>query len=60
MYYTGRDMAPTHRGMEISQSDWQVFIGYVKVTLEKLQVPEREKGDVLGFIESTRADIVEK
>ncbi len=60
LYYTGRDMATSHRGMGISESDWRVFIGHVKATLDKLQVPERETSEVLAFIESTKADIVEK
>ena len=60
MYYTGRDMATSHRGMGVSESDWLVFIGHVKATMDKLRVPERETSDVLAFIESTKADIVKK
>jgi len=29
LFYTGRDMATSHRGMKISESDWQKFIGHV-------------------------------
>src|SRR2546430_14509995 len=28
MYYRGRDMVLTHRGMRISESDWSVFLGH--------------------------------
>src|SRR5205823_13949856 len=28
MYYTGRDMKISHRGLGISESDWQAFIGH--------------------------------
>ena len=28
MYYRGRDMVLTHRGMRISESDWNVFLGH--------------------------------
>jgi hemoglobin len=28
MYCRGRDMALTHRGMRISDSDWNVFLGH--------------------------------
>ena len=59
VYYTGRDMKLTHVGMGISLSDWDVFIGHVKAILAQFQVPEREQADVLGFIESTKVDIVE-
>lgn len=59
MYYTGRDMALSHRGMGISSSDWDTFLGLVKDVLGKFGVPERETGEVVGFIESTKGDIVE-
>jgi len=58
-YYTGRDMTVSHRGMRISDSDWIVFLGHVKATLDRFAVPPRERGEVLGFIESTKKEIVE-
>lgn len=59
MYYTGRDMKTSHRGMRISESDWSAFTGHLNATLDAFQVPERERGEVLAFIDSTKADIVE-
>ena len=59
MYYTGRDMTTTHRGMGISEADWQLFIGHLEATLDELQVPEAESEAVLGFIRSTHDEIVE-
>ena len=59
MLYTGRDMQTSHRGMGITENDWQIFIGHVKATLADFQVPQQEQDDVLAFIDSTRADIVE-
>ncbi len=60
LYYTGRDMVTSHKGMGISAGDWEIFLGHVHATLEKFKVPERERREVLAFVESTRADIVEK
>jgi len=60
LYYTGRDMALSHKGMGISESDWKAFIGHLNATLDNFQVPEQERGEVLAFIESTKADMVEK
>src|SRR5437867_12687664 len=34
MYYTGRDMAASHRGMGISGVDWKVFLGQFRGILE--------------------------
>ena len=60
LYYTGRDMAVTHKGMGITESDWGIFLGHVQATLEAFSVPDQEKSEVLGFIISTKSDIVEK
>jgi hemoglobin len=59
VYYTGRDMKLSHQGMKISQADWDAFIGHLEATLDAFNVPANERNDVLGFIDSTRADIVE-
>ena len=59
MYYTGRDMALSHRGMGISESDWNVFLGHAAATLAKFQVPEAERRDVVAFVQSLKKDIVE-
>jgi hemoglobin len=59
MYYTGRDMLTTHRGMGIRETDWQLFIGHLEATLDELQVPEAEATAVVGFIQGTHDEIVE-
>lgn len=59
MLYTGRDNKLSHRGMRISASDWSTFTGILEGVLDHFKVPAAEKSDVLGFIASTRADIVE-
>lgn len=60
LYYTGRDMATSHKGMGITAKDWEIFLRHVQATLDKFQVPELERREVLAFVDSTRADIVEK
>ena len=59
MYYRGRDMAPTHRGMRINESDWNVFLGHAAATLAKLQVREAEQREVVAFVQSLKKEIVE-
>jgi hemoglobin len=59
LLYTGRDMLTSHKGMGITESDWQILIDHLKAALAELQVPQQEQDDVLAFIDSTRADIVE-
>lgn len=59
MYYTGRDMKTTHRGMKISESDWSVFLGHAGATMKALQVDQQECDDVVAFVLSLKDDIVE-
>ncbi len=59
MYYRGRDMVATHRGMRINESDWNAFLGHAAATLAKFRVPEAEQRDVVAFVQSLKKEIVE-
>jgi len=59
LLYTGRDNKTSHKGMGISESDWGIFVGHLNATLDNFQLPKQERSDVIEFIESTKADIVE-
>jgi hemoglobin len=59
MLYTGRDMLATHKGMKISESDWEIFLGHAGATMETLAVPQEERDDVVAFVLSLKNDIVE-
>ena len=59
LYYAGRDMKISHKGMRISESDWSAFLGHVNATLAAFQVPQAERDAVVAFVQSTKADIVE-
>ena len=59
MYYTGRDMKTSHRGMKISESDWSIFLQHAGATMEALQVPKQECDEIVAFVLSLKADIVE-
>lgn len=59
MHYRGRDMVLTHRGMRISENDWNVFLGHAGATLAKFQVPEAEQREVVAFVQSLKQEIVE-
>ena len=52
-------MVLTHRGMRISESDWNVFLGHAAATLAKFQVPEAEQRDVVAFVQGLKKEIVE-
>ena len=57
-YITGRDNKIPHKGMGISESNWGKFIGHLNATLDSFQVPQQEHSDVITFIESTHADVI--
>ena len=59
VYYTGRDMKTSHKGMKISESDWSIFLRHAGATMQALQVPKQECDEVVGFVLSLKADIVE-
>ena len=59
LYYTGRDMKISHKGMKIDEADWSAFIGHVNATLDAFNVPREERDQVIAFVQSTKVDIVE-
>jgi len=59
LYYTGRDMKTSHKGMRISENDWSAFLGHLHATLRAFQVPQAERDEVVAFVQSTKADMVE-
>jgi hemoglobin len=59
LYYKGRDMKLSHKGMRISESDWTIFLNHADATLTAFNVPQAEYDEVVAFVQSTKADIVE-
>ncbi|MBV9923439.1 MAG: group 1 truncated hemoglobin [Acidobacteria bacterium] len=58
--YTGRTMKDSHAGLNISEADWDAAAKHLVASLDKFKVPEPEKKELLAFVSSLRADIVEK
>jgi hemoglobin len=58
--YTGRSMKDSHAGLGISEADWDAAAKHLVASLDKFKVPEAEKKDLLAFVGTVRADIVEK
>jgi len=59
LYYTGRDMKLSHKGMKINEADWAAFLGHLNATLDAFKVPKPERDEVVAFVQSTKPDIVE-
>ena len=58
--YTGRDMKTTHKGLGITEADWDTSVKDLIATLEKFKVPKPESDEVLAAISGLKKDIVEK
>jgi hemoglobin len=58
--YTGREMGEVHKGMKITNAEFDAMIGDVKASMDRLGWGTREKRDMLAVFETTRKQIVEK
>src|SRR5262252_283400 len=58
--YTGRDMRTSHKGLGISEADWDAAAKHLVAALDKYKVPEAEKDELLAFVVAQKKDIVEK
>lgn len=57
--YRGRDMVSAHRGMGISNAEFDALAGHLKAALEANDLPRRESEELLNAVASTRGAIVE-
>lgn len=58
--YIGRDMKTSHKGLGITEEDWNIAVKHLIATLTKFKVPEKEQKEVAAAISGLKADIVEK
>ena len=56
--YTGRSMRDSHVHLDITEEEWQVFLGDLQACLDKFNVPEAERREIFALIDSTKSDIV--
>jgi hemoglobin len=57
-HYTGRSMEESHRELQITPNEWRAFMDDLNQTLDKFDVPQQERSEVVTIVESTRDDIV--
>lgn len=58
--YMGKDMKTAHQGMGISSADFNALVEDLSGALDKFNVGEKEKGELLGALGGMKSDIVEK
>ena len=58
-FYIGRTMPVTHKGLGITENDWEVAMVHLGDTLDKFQVPAKEQNEVKTFFAGLRTSIVD-
>ena len=53
-------MKTSHAGLGVTEKDWDVSVKLLVVTLDKFNVPAKEKDEVLTTVSTLKKDIVEK
>jgi hemoglobin len=53
-------MKTAHKGLGITEEDWNISVKHLLATLTKFKVPEKEQKEVAAAITTLKADIVEK
>ncbi len=56
--YNGRTMKDSHKHLNITEGEWHAMVADFKKTLDKFEVPEKEQGEILAIVASTKGDIV--
>ena len=56
--YTGRSMRDSHVHLDITEEEWQVFLGDVQACLDTFNVPEVEQRGLFALVDSTKSNIV--
>lgn len=56
--YSGKDMKTTHTGMGITEADFNATVEDLVKALDKHNVPQKEKDELLGALGGMKADIV--
>jgi len=58
--YTGKNLKEAHKGMEITQAEFDAAAADLKASLDKFSVPAKEQDELMKIVASTAPDIVEK
>jgi len=59
VYYSGRDMKISHKGLGITEAEWDIFMPHVGSALDSVGVAPREKAEFLEITAGLKWDIVE-
>ena len=58
--YIGRDMKTAHRGLGITEADWNASVEDLGLTLDKFKVGAKEREELLGALTKLKGDIIDQ
>ena len=58
--YIGKDMKTAHKGLGITEENWNTAVKHLVATLDEFKVPAKEKDELLTIASSLKNDIVDK
>lgn len=58
--YTGKNMKDAHKGLEITNKDFDALAGDLVKALDKNKVAKEDKDEIVKMLETMRKDVVEK
>lgn len=58
--YKGKTMLESHKGMNITDAEFNALVGDLVAALDKFKVPQKEKDDLLAILGPMKSDIVGK
>ena len=56
--YLGKDMKTTHKGMKITEAEWNATVENLVKALDKHKVDAKDKQELLGALGPMKKDIV--
>jgi hemoglobin len=57
--YTGKSMKDSHKGMKVTEAEWNATVSALKAALDENKVAENEQNDLIAAIAPMKDDIVE-
>lgn len=57
-HYVGRDMVAAHSDLDITVSDWDIFLGLVIETLDALRIESAERAELMDMVNSLKSDVL--
>jgi hemoglobin len=57
--YAGKSMKDAHKGMKITEAEWNATVSALKAALDENKVAENEMNDLIGLVAPMKDDIVE-